>query len=374
MRPVSAAFGRAVRGSHRMIARARVCTTYQTGTDPAGTDIPIKDGDVHLDSTADIRSTLDMTTDGTRMWPSSASSLLAPYGNEIYVERGIDFGNGTREWVSQGYFRLYSPEQDKAPNGPIRIAGKDRMSAIIDARLTAPVQYASTVTYGSVLDGLVGEVLPEVTIEWDDATDAATTNRSLIAEEDRYAFLHDLVTSLGKVMYFDYRGVLVVADPPSATDPVFEVTHGRDGVLIEMSRQLSREGVYNAVIATGEAADTDNPARGVAVDDNPNSPTWWNGRFGKVPRFYSSPFITTNAQAKTAASSLLRKSLGLPYSVDFGMVPNPALEPLDPVLVRYSDHDAAEVHVIESLTVPLAPNAAMTASTREQTLIVIGVS
>jgi hypothetical protein len=50
------------------------------------------------------------------------------------------------------------------------------------------------------------------------------------------------------------------------------------------------------------------------------------------------------------------------------------LEPLDPVLVRYSNRDAAETHVIEQLTVPLVASAAMTATTREQTLIAIGVS
>jgi hypothetical protein len=114
--------------------------------------------------------------------------------------------------------------------------------------------------------------------------------------------------------------------------------------------------------------------RALAVDSNPDSPTYWSGPFGKVPRFYSSPFITTTVQAQSAAASILRQSLGLPYSVDFSLVPNPALEPLDPVLVRYSNRDAAETHVIEQLTVPLVASAAMTATTREQTLIAIGVS
>lgn len=370
MRPVSDRFLRTVRASHAVKARARVVAAGQTGTNPTGTEIPILSGDVQLDGTADIRSTLEMETDGNGMWPTQASSLLAPYGNEVFVERGVQFGGGTTEWVSLGYHRIQAPEQDDAPNGPIRISGQDRMAGIVEARLLAPRPYASTVTYGSVVSDLVGEVYPWATIQWDDSTNTQTLNRPVIAEEDRYAFLNDLITSVGKIWYWDYRGVLVIADPPSPTDPVFDVNHGAGGVLVSLSRRLTREGVYNAVVATGEAADTNSPARAVAVDNNPASPTYWYGNFGKVPRFYSSPFVTTNAQALSAAQSMLTRSLGLPYAVDFSMVPNVALEPYDPIRVRYPGRE--EVHVIDRMTVPLAADGALTASTREQTLTVTG--
>jgi len=79
VRAVSAAFLRTVLASHQAIFRATVCTTFQTGTTPTGTRIPIEDGTVSLDGTADVRSTLDLTTDGTKMWPTTAASLLAPY-------------------------------------------------------------------------------------------------------------------------------------------------------------------------------------------------------------------------------------------------------------------------------------------------------
>ena len=65
MRPVSAAFLAALRGSHTMVVRARVCSTFQTGTDPDGTSVSILSGKVTVDGTADIRTTLDMSVDGT---------------------------------------------------------------------------------------------------------------------------------------------------------------------------------------------------------------------------------------------------------------------------------------------------------------------
>jgi len=68
---------------------------------------------------------------------------------------------------------------------------------------------------------------------------------------------------------------------------------------------------------------------------------------------------------------MLRGNLGLPYSVDFTSVPNPALMPYDPVRVRYPGR--SEVHVIERLTIPLTAEQPMPAATREQTTIILGV-
>lgn len=372
MRPVTAAFLRTLRGSHTMVARATVCSTFQSTTTPTGTHIPILDGDVQIDGTADIRSTLDLSTDGTAMWPTAASSLLAPYGNEIYIERGIDYG--TVEYVGLGYFRIQTPEQDEPPSGPIRLSGRDRMAGIVDARLITPVQFSTGATLGYVMSTLVTQVYPSAVIEWDDATNTAILGRALICEEDRFAFLNDLVKSRSKIWYWDHRGVLVIKTAPNPAKPVFEVSAGAGGVLLKLSRHLTREGVYNAVIASGEATDTFIPVRSVAYDNNPNSPTYYAGRFGPVPRFFSSPLLTTPAQAAAAAEAMLRRGLGLPYSADLTTVPNPALEPWDPITVRISGRDRPEIHILERLNVPLTSDGALTASTREQTTVLVGLA
>lgn len=354
-----------------MVVEARVVTPGQTGVTPDGVVLDVVGGDVQLDATAEVRSTLDLTMVGSGRWPTRASDPLAPYGNEIHVRRGIRYGNGVTEWVSLGYHRIESPSQDEAPDGPIRVAARDRMAGIIDARLTTARQFPATAMLGEVVDELVQEVYPTAVIEWDDLTSTDALGRAVLCEQERYEFLNELITARGKVWYWDHRGHLVIRDPLPPSSPVFTVNSGAEGVLVSLSREISREGVYNAVIASGEGADTTTPARAVVVDYNPLSPTYWDGAFGKVPRFYVSPMITTDLHAQAAAKSLLVQSLGLPYSVDFTVVPNPALEPGDPVRVVYPGR--SEVHVIEQITVPLTANAAMAAATREQTLITLGV-
>lgn len=372
MRSVSEAWNRTIKGSHRMVAKAIVTDTFQSGTSPDGVEIPILGGDVVLDGRAAIRATLDMATDGNRMWPTHSDSLFAPYGNEVWVFRGVQYSDELIEYVGLGPFRIQAPEQQDAPNGPIRLTGRDRMAGIVDARLVAPQQFLSGASLGFIMDTLVLGVYPDAVIEWDDATDAAVITRPMICDEDRFAFLDDLVASRGKIWHWDHRGVLVIRSVPDPTDPVFEVHSGAGGVLINVSRVLTRDGVYNAVVASGTGADTLTPAFAAVIDNNPNSPTYYFGRFGPVPKFYTSPFLFNDTQASDAAEAMLRQSIGLPYTIDFAAVPNPALEPFDPVSIRSGTGQGRETHVLDRLTIPLTPAAAMTATTREQTVVLVG--
>jgi hypothetical protein len=349
MRPVSARFLSTLTGSHTAVFRARVVAPGQTGVDPAGTEVPILDGDVRLDGGAAIRSTVELSVDGTGLWPTQSTSLLTPYGPELFLERGVAYGGGTTEWVSLGYHRINDVDQDDAPDGPIRLVGADRMSMILDAKLTSPRQFPATAQFGAVVEQLVTDAYGAAVIEWDDdAVAGDTIGRAVIAEEDRYKFLDELVVSLGKIWHFDYRGVLVIRTPPQPGRPVWTVSRGKGGVLVSVSRSLSRTGVYNGVVATGEALDTAPPVRGMAVDADPISPTEWGGPFGKVPREYSSPLLKTTLQAQLAAATILRRSLGLPYNVDLTAVPNPALEPDDPVAVGIEGAPVATPPVLVS--------------------------
>jgi len=379
VRPVSDRFLETLRGSHLAVFRARVCPTFQITTQPNySVELPITGGDVKYSATAEIRSTINLTT--SQSWPLTSSDPLAPYGNELYVERGIAYGNGQREWVGLGYYRIDTIEQGETPDGEITITGSDRNAGLRDGRFLSPQQFASTLTNGQVVNSLIwGVYFFAGIIEWDDlAVRDDTINRTIVAEDDRLGTLRDLLTSLGKIGYWDHRGIFVIKTPPSTTGgPAWTIDAGQDGVLVQMSRGLTREGVFNAVVATGEAGDTTAPARAVATNQDPTSPTYYSGRFGPVPRFYSSPFITTNAQALMAALTMLRQQLGLPYQVDLSSVANPALEPYDVIEVRYPRNSRnrslrTETHIIDEVTIPLIPTSPVVLKTREQQTELIG--
>jgi hypothetical protein len=367
MRPVTARFLAAVAngGSYRADTRVRVVPAGQNGVNPGSVLATLDNvgGTVTLDSTADVRGTVDLTTSAS-FWPASASDPLTPYGHELFVERGVVYGDGSREWVSQGYYRIESVDQRTAPTGTVDVAGSDRMAGIKDARIPSPVTFAAGTAVTTVIESLVSDVYPWAVFDLDDGLTGVPLDAAQTTTDDRHGFLHDLATSYGMVAYWDYRGVFVVAPPPDITVPVVTIKSGAGGVLTSLSRTLSRDGVYNACVASGEQlSDSIPPVSATVVDDDPASPTYWDGEFGHVPQFYSSSFLTTGLQCYTAAQSILAQSTGLPYSVDFGQVPNPALEPLDPIQLNYPGR--REQHVISQLVIPLDAATAQTAQTRQ---------
>lgn len=182
------------------------------------------------------------------------------------------------------------------------------------------------------------------------------------------AFIQELVRAYGKICYFDYAGRFVVRDLPNTSGrPVFDINAGTNGVLVHAARTISRDGVYNAVVATGEPVGNAAPVYGIAFDNDPASPTFYGGVFGKVPKFFASSFLTTDAQCGVAAQSLLDAAHGFPYSVALGVVPNPALEAWDVISVTYSE-GYTEVHIIDTIRYTMSVDEEMSIATRKQYL------
>ena len=144
--------------------------------------------------------------------------------------------------------------------------------------------------------------------------------------------------------------------------PLWTLSEGEGGLLVSAALNLDRGPAYNRVVATGENTGVGTVPRGVWTDDDPASPTYYSGGFGRKPRFYSSTFITTTDQATSAATSIGASLKGVARSLDLTAVPNPALEPGDPVLIRRLPLGLNEVHLIDALTFSLGADGAMGAS------------
>ncbi len=327
----AADFAPLVTGSHTARFRAVAVDGFQSGVTPTGVELKIIDGEIDLDATADIRGGGSVTL--AEPWPTTRNLSLAPYGSELFLARGVDLGGAGVLWAPLGYFRVNETQQGDAAKGPLDLTLEDRMSTIIDSRFLSPRQWLQGTSVGDIVDEIVLEIYPEADIVFDDDSNLSELGRSLIAEESRYEVLATLAKGLGKVFYWDGQGRLVFETIPDETVPIWYVNAGPKGVMVNSKRSISRATVYNAVVVTGEGADQITPVRAVAYDAQESSPTFFGGPFGRVPRFYSSPFITTQAQADGAAVNLLRQSLGAPYDVGVSAVPNPALKPYDVIRV-----------------------------------------
>jgi hypothetical protein len=325
--PVSARFLDVLTGSHRAIVRARLFTSPQVSSNPVGgTELPVSSGNVKMTSGADVKATLELEVPG-EYW-----EIVQPYSGEIFVERGIDFGDGTSELVPLGWYRITKSGQRSQPYGAVSIQASDRTVALQQNRVLYPFQVPTGYTHRQLFERLVnGRVvatdplnslgyaallftpIPITWVAYD--PDRYTVDGGQTVEDSTYDFLAKLADDKGAVLRFDEAGGLVVdvagRDPDTA--PIYVVQPGVNGNLIDASRETSREATYNIVVAYG--SDPAFPTGyQIAYNTDPNSPLRWDGPFGPAPRYYASPLLRDANAAAQAAATVLSKYTGLPTS------------------------------------------------------------
>lgn len=148
----------------------------------------------------------------------------------------------------------------------------------------------------------------------------------------------------------------------SSAYPVWSVDTGEEGVLIDAGESLSRSGVYNGVLVSGQATAVTAVFTVLVTDSDATSPTRWGGPFGKVLRVEASNAVQNATQGAIMAEALLNDALGLSRSLSIASAPNPALEAGDTIRVEFSD-GRAENHLLEVVSHDLGPGQ-MTLATR----------
>jgi len=298
--------------------------------------------------------------------------LLTTPGTELSVARGFELPDGTVVTAPLGVFVIDQLTRIRAganTGTELTATCSDRSARISRARWTQPYQIAA----GTALSDAVNQALAFCWAGVETAIDSSVMSDVLGAQavfqggadSDPWADVLGLAESFGYLIAFDPAGIVRAQSVPTAASgsPVFTFATGATAIMTKQQRQLLADQTYNGVIVTGESSAVDTPPRGEAWDTNPASPTYLYGPLGAVPEFYSSPMITTQAQAETVAASMLAGVLGRTEQLSWEQIVHPGLCPLDVIAVQFPDATAA-LYLLDSLTIPLTTADVMTAVAR----------
>lgn len=349
MYPVpSSRFLPALRESHVPYTRVQLMRT-----DGAVVDLPHTDGSVTVDRGNAVRRTCSVTVPDVSLIPMAPTDQLAIYGARLRITRGVIYGDGTIESVPLGLFRINSISGDPAL-GPVTINGSGLEAMVADDKFTAPYSTRGGTAAVTAITGLIQATLPGAVVV-NRATDATIGTMTWDVQGDRWAAVQECATAIGAEVYADADGVFIIAELPDLlTAPVaWDIDAGEDGVLISATRTFSRDGMYNLVVASGENAENNiPPVSATASDNDPTSPTYVSGPFGRVPKFYSSATLISSTLAQAAANKLLRDAIKPNASVSLTSLPNPCLEPGDVLRVTYED-GRRELQQVQSFSISL---------------------
>lgn len=374
MYPSSAAFKAEVRTDHIAVSKAEVWASDQKLQ-----EINISDGNVKIDSGSAVRRTCDVTLttgrESDNLVPDSDFDLLTPFGNELRLYRGVQYADGTKEYVPLGVFVITDVAISDTNEGvEIKLLGEDRSIRVSRAKWTQPYQMTSG-TLEASLSALLKSRFPDAEISF--PTTNVTVNQVLLGAEndnDPWKDAVEIAELVGFDLFFDQNGVVQMKQFPTLDGSVVVAlfTEGQGTTITQLNRTISTKQTYNGVIYTIEGSDVVTPIRVEAWDEDSSSPTYRFGVFGEVPAFVTTSLLATESEAVRAAASLLNTYIGSQEVVNWDSLVDPSLDVQDVVYVKSNGAKVDRLVIIDSLTIPLKPESSMQADARTVRVVTVG--
>lgn len=347
MIPVSPLFQEMVRYSHSVEPQVDL----YVGNNVVQANIPVISGKVSTDLTSKTRYSCDLEM-GLYPWDDIKVDV---YKTRFKVYKGFP---QIGERIQLGEYRV--DDVNRNSQGSLSITGSGLESYVANARFLRPraPAYGSS-TLGSIAS-LITESVPRAKVSIEATKDQKVT-QTKPWERERIDAIWSLADSLGVDVYAGYDGVFHIRDAPSLFGgvPVLVVDEGNGGVLVSEGVKSSRAKVYNAVSVKG---DEELGIYGFAADLDPASPTYYNGEYGQVPRFYSSKYITTTTQANAVAKSMLAEAMARNRTVGFTSSPIAFLEAGDLIVLKLFD-GSYETHMISTTSLDIGYDGALSVDT-----------
>ena len=325
--------------------------------------VPVKAGSVTWTTSQQVQGTLSLTVprigavsqdEGARDWtPLAPDSPLATMGQVLHVQVTVASLVSTDRWdIPLGRFLITQWEVGATD---IRITGKSLFQHLEDDRLTSPTVPYSGGTLASELRRLVGGHMGVIVSD-------ALTNRpcpSMSWGESRIDAIYEIADAWPARLREGPDGVLYVLPPvPAITErPEKSLTDGDAGTVIGVTRQGSRAGIFNRIVARGQEQDDAGQPRFQAIIDQTTGPLRTSGPYGIVTRFFSSPLITSKQAALNSATTMLATSVRQKTTVPVTHAPNPTLTLDTPVELITANIDGAATitqwGIVTSTEIPL---------------------
>lgn len=306
-------------------------------TDP----MPVVSGTLVADRTQTIRRSVQSLvfadTSGTLV-PKSPSDELAPYGNEIQVSAGITYPDGTQELFSLGIFPISENDIVRGAGYTISVNAFDRSRKISRNVYTLP----RSITAGTnVMDAMQAAIIDRLPTYLQALPFTLGTRPSAVTPvlvwatgDDPGSDITSLGSSWGGEWFFDRNGNPVIQPIPLVSGQAVDWTlqGGEGGMLLTSENDdIDDPGFNGSVCDVSNSANTA-PIHSETWDTDPSSPTFYLGRYGRVPHILSSDvsaLMTSQAQADAATAADLALILGATQTITLGIIPNAAIDEAD---------------------------------------------
>lgn len=232
-------------------------------------------------------------------------------------------------WETQvGEFMIDSIDEANFPHQSV-IKGRDYTKKLLLAKFAVTTQFlasVSTNTVETIIRGIAinGGINPNrIAIAVSGNGTRITSDVTFERDSTRWAAVKQLANDYNYEIFFDPWGTLIVRpyQDPTLGSPIFTFSTGEPtGSLVSYTKSANDSSLFNSITVAGESSDsTVIPVYVTLQNTNANSPSNIT-RLGIRSYTYTSPLITTTAQATALAKTYLSIYSLEEYSVNFESV------------------------------------------------------
>lgn len=281
--------------------------------------------------------------------PTLPEDLLTPFGTIITIRLGVVLANSAEADLPFGKFMVDgSPVAMTTNSRNVTLTLVDLADRLAKYRFESPFTVAAGVDLAAAVNSVVIDRLGS-------SPGLSDTGVILVRPRvfgldptlDPWRELTDLASGFGYRLWHNRAGALTLDSIPTL-DP---------SSALPFPGPLSVAGGFdhrppNVFVVRGESSDDTPPIQGVAMDNDPSSPTYagsspGSSPYGRVTQFFASPLITTQGQADLAAQNML---VGVAAGAATWVVTRPYDPTLDP-------DDVYSIAIDEDTDLPLAVDA-----------------
>lgn len=294
--------------------------------------VPVSRGRITWSASQDVPESLTMTVprvDGEMDWCPGADPEhpLARYGQELDVSiRVTSTAAASASWLVR-VARILITEWEDDDAATVTVRGKGLLHRLVRSRLTSPMQPTGTLASDArrLLPAGMGMAI-------DPALTDRTSPGSMAWSGTRRSALGEIATAWPALVRSDEWGQVRLKAPLAdvLTRPTLRLTDGERGTVVAAPRSDSGDDAYNVVVARSSAAGVEDVQ---AVARWTTGPLSADGPLGEVVREWSSPLLTTQAQAQAAAQTMLEGGLRPSAVLPVTCASDPRIELDDPVEV-----------------------------------------
>ncbi len=335
-------------------------------------DLPIWGGQVECTLASRVTRRGSLTCD-PKLTPTSETDLLAPFGNRLVIKRGLSLGG--REFLFPVFTGMIQSAKRKSRQ-PLTVTFLDRANEVDENDFEAAEETLPGRTLVEEIVRLIREGVPRA--EFGDHDHVAIAAASQVFDDSRSQACDQLADAGGMFWYALADGRFVVRRVPwtyhpdgADVEPVVEYRDyeypaeaggdQRPGSIVDAEQGMSREGVYNVVVGVADTPTGDAPQRASARDNDPSSPTYIGGKFGRRVLRVEFPSASTNAVVRHGADTVRRRSRASADVIPWEMIPDASLELGDPVGLNLGTDtsDRTLLRIVSDMTIPLVPESTM---------------